>query len=58
MRFRPWPKPEPYRDTSRKRAAFKRKQASRHESGGSVRHLRTYHELKVHVWCWLRVFQS
>lgn len=24
MRFRPWPKPEPYRDTSRKRAAFKR----------------------------------
>lgn len=22
MRFRPWPKPEPYRDTSRKRAAF------------------------------------
>ena len=26
MRFRPWPKPEPYRDTSRKRAAFKRKQ--------------------------------
>lgn len=26
MRFRPWPKPEPYRDTSRKRSAFKRKQ--------------------------------
>jgi hypothetical protein len=26
MRFRPWPKPEPYRDTSRKRAAFERKQ--------------------------------
>lgn len=26
MRFRPWPKPEPYRDTTRKRAAFKRKQ--------------------------------
>jgi hypothetical protein len=24
MRFRPWPKPEPYRDTSRKRVAFKR----------------------------------
>jgi hypothetical protein len=26
MRFRPWPRPEPYRDTSRKHAAFKRKQ--------------------------------
>jgi hypothetical protein len=32
MRFRPWPKPEPYRDTSRKRAAFKRKQRLEREA--------------------------
>lgn len=32
MRFRPWPKPEPYRDTSRKRAAFNRKQRLEREA--------------------------
>jgi hypothetical protein len=32
MRFRPWPKPEPYRDTSRKRAAFRRKQRLEREA--------------------------
>jgi hypothetical protein len=32
MRFRPLPKPEPYRDTSRKRAAFKRKQRLEREA--------------------------
>ena len=32
MRFRPWPKPEPYCDTSRKRAAFKRKQRLEREA--------------------------
>jgi hypothetical protein len=32
MRFRPWPKPELYRDTSRKRAAFKRKQRLEREA--------------------------
>ena len=32
MRFRPWPKPEPYRDTSRKRAAFKRTQRLEREA--------------------------
>lgn len=32
MRFRPWPKPEPYRDTSRKRAAFKRRQRLEREA--------------------------
>jgi hypothetical protein len=32
MRFRPWPKPEPYRDTSRKRAAFKCKQRLEREA--------------------------
>lgn len=32
MRFRPWSKPEPYRDTSRKRAAFKRKQRLEREA--------------------------
>lgn len=26
MRFRSWPRTKPYRDTSRKRAAFERKQ--------------------------------
>ena len=32
MRFRPWPKPKPYRDTSHKRAAFKRKQRLEREA--------------------------
>jgi len=32
MRFRPWPIPEPYRDTSRKRAAFRRKQRLQREA--------------------------
>ncbi|MRX36921.1 hypothetical protein [Aminobacter sp. MDW-2] len=32
MRFRPWPKPEPYYDTSRKRAVFKRKQRLEREA--------------------------
>ncbi|EXL04898.1 hypothetical protein [Aquamicrobium defluvii] len=32
MRFRPWPKPEPDRDTSRKRAAFRRKQRLEREA--------------------------
>lgn len=32
MRFRPWPKPETHRDTSRKRAAFKRKQRLEREA--------------------------
>lgn len=32
MRFRPWPKPEPYRVTSSKRAAFKRKQRLKREA--------------------------
>ena len=32
MRFRRWPRPEPYRDTSRKRAAFLRKQRLEREA--------------------------
>lgn len=32
MRFRRWPRPEPYRDTSRKRAAFHRKQRLEREA--------------------------
>lgn len=36
MRFRPWPKPEPYRDTSRKRAAFKQKQCRTRSTSKTV----------------------
>jgi len=32
MRFRRWPRPEPYGDTSRKRAAFLRKQRLQREA--------------------------
>lgn len=32
MRFRRWHRPEPYRDTSRKRAAFHRKQRLEREA--------------------------
>ena len=32
MRFKRWPRPEPYRDTSRKRLAFDRKQRLNREA--------------------------